>query len=142
MTFKLKSYFQGGDWVANGGEAIQWLSSNRTVWRNVGIKVAKFFPNSCPKIAIAVFSKLFLIAQNGTKYLGNICENICHQELSKIDQSGHTGTEPPRVWLSAKANNIFGQNQTALNDKSSNYHILMFCMSKVPKAQPHTLPAK
>ena len=34
----------------------------------------------------------FKIAQKVNKNLGNLCKKICHQELSKITQSGHMGT--------------------------------------------------
>ena len=34
---------------------------------------------------------LFKKAQKVTKYFGHFWRTICHQELSKITQSGHTG---------------------------------------------------
>ena len=33
------------------------------------------------------------MAEKVTKYLGNFWKKICHQEFSKIVQSGHTGHE-------------------------------------------------
>ena len=36
---------------------------------------------------------VFQNSQKVTKYLGNFCEKNCHQELSKIVQSGHTGPQ-------------------------------------------------
>ena len=32
----------------------------------------------------------FKTAKKVNKYLGYFCKKICHQELSKIDKSGHT----------------------------------------------------
>ena len=35
----------------------------------------------------------FKVAQNETRYLGYFSNNVCHHELSKIAQSGHTGRD-------------------------------------------------
>ena len=39
---------------------------------------------------------LFKIAQKVGNYFGHFSSNICHQELSKIVQSGHTGAMPTK----------------------------------------------
>ena len=37
----------------------------------------------------------FKVAQKVNKYLGILSEKLCHQILSKIAQSGHTGGDVP-----------------------------------------------
>ena len=40
---------------------------------------------------------LFKVDQKESRYLGYFSNKICHQELSNIAQSGHTGRQP-RLW--------------------------------------------
>ena len=50
------------------------------------------FSKSCPKSSNSSFSSkwCFVKSPKDTKYLAYFCQKICHQELSKIAQSGHT----------------------------------------------------
>ena len=66
--------------------------------------VAQFFLQKLPKSNDRRFylSALFKFVQMFDKYLGYFCTKICHQELSKIAQSGHTGTAEPTPTNGAK----------------------------------------
>ena len=54
---------------------------------SVIIKSIPNFPQSCPKSSN---TNVFILAPQVTKYLDYFCKKICHQELSKIAQSGRT----------------------------------------------------
>ena len=56
------------------------------------LKVAEIFAK---RIHISFYFKIdvYQNSKKVTKYLGNFCSNICHQEITKITQSGHTGSD-------------------------------------------------
>ena len=66
------------------------------VWPDEAIKIKQKFPKSCPKS-----SHIRLYSDNSTsqmvrkvsRYFSYYCRKICHQDLSKIIQSDHTGQE-------------------------------------------------
>ena len=63
-----------------------------SAWPDVGIKSCSNFSQSCPKwvaTAVFVYKARFYNSQKVTKYLGYFSKKICHQEVSKIAQSGH-----------------------------------------------------
>ena len=69
------------------------FAKSRSMWPDVGIKSSQIFPPNLPKRSNSSFNlkcDLFKITQNVSEYLGYFCTEICHQELSKIAQSGHT----------------------------------------------------
>ena len=56
-------------------------------------KKCPIIPKSCPKRATTVFflkSAVFNMSSKAPKYLGYFLKKICHQEFSKIAQSGRT----------------------------------------------------
>ena len=60
---------------------------------NVRLQSTPISTKSCPKITTKVFTlklMFFKVAQKVTKCFGHFSRHICHQELSKIAQSGHT----------------------------------------------------
>ena len=65
----------------------------RSVWPDVGVKrspnVSKRYPRSC-RSSLNIKVRFFKIAQKVDNNLGCIYSKFCHQELLKIDQSGHT----------------------------------------------------
>ena len=66
----------------------------RAMWPNVEIKRSPNFTISSLKSChSSVYLKgvFFKGAHKVNEYLGNLSEKICHQNLSKIAQSGHTG---------------------------------------------------
>ena len=75
------------------------LLKRRTGWRsmrpNDAIKSSQNSPNVAQKVATVVFTLVLMINQQPKqvtrRYFGYFCKKICHQDLSKIAQSGHTG---------------------------------------------------
>ena len=68
------------------------------VWPDVGVKSSPNFSKSYPRSSHNSFYvrvRFFKIAQNDANNLGYFCEKFCHQKLSKIAQSGHTGAHAP-----------------------------------------------
>ena len=57
------------------------------------LKVTHFFPKVAQKVATVVFSSKIVFCKKPKihNYLSYFCKKICHQELSRIAQSGHTG---------------------------------------------------
>ena len=63
------------------------------MWPDVRIKSCQIFPKSWPKSkhsSLTYNCSVFKIAQKVAKFLGYFCMKICHQDPSKIAQSGHT----------------------------------------------------
>ena len=80
-----------------------WLAVDGScpVWPDDGIKIAKMFYKSCPKIATVLFClkvMFFKVAQKLAKIFAYFCKKYCHQDLSKISQSSHT-VLVQTVWL-------------------------------------------
>ena len=64
------------------------------VWPDIEIKSSPKFSRSCQKVALAVLTEILLFFQNSPNcchHLGYFCKKLCHQKLSEIAQSGHTG---------------------------------------------------
>ena len=76
------------------------------------LKVAQIYPNVDPKSSLnRVYFKVmsFLKAQKVTKYLGYFCNKICYQELLKIAQSGHTGSNVHNICWRRSSKKIFSR---------------------------------
>jgi len=60
------------------------MGNSNSVRSDVGVKSSQIVSKVALKVATVVFieSEVF--------HLGNFCYKFCHQELSKIAQSGHT----------------------------------------------------
>ena len=54
------------------------------------LKVAQVFAKVAQKVVAAVGFSSKMVFYKFAKYLGCFCKKFCHQELSKIAQSGHT----------------------------------------------------
>ena len=68
-------------------------------WKRLFQNFSKKLPKRSPAV-LWLKSDVFKIAQKVNKYLGNFCNIICCQELSKIAQSGHTELPPYLHWIS------------------------------------------
>ena len=62
----------------------------RPVWPDFGIKSSQYSPKTCPNSNRSSFYIKCDSFQKVSKYLGYFWIKICHQELWKIAQSGHT----------------------------------------------------
>ena len=86
-----------GDFPKWRGAGTSWKIPSRfetwSVWRYVEIQRTPNFTISNQKSSQPVFLKrvVFQRAQKVNKYFGNFSKKLCHQNLLKIAQSGHTG---------------------------------------------------
>ena len=60
---------------------------------DVEVKSCPNYSKSCPKVGkqFFTFKVMFSIAQKVILHLVYFCKKICHEELSNIAQSDHTG---------------------------------------------------
>ena len=68
----------------------------QSVRPDVRLKRSPISTKSCPKNSHSSFytkSSVFKIAQKVTKYSGYFWKKICHREITKIAQTGHTGKQ-------------------------------------------------
>ena len=70
--------------------------SFKAVWPDPRIKYCPIFPNSCPNSrhsSLTYKVTFFKIAQKVAKSLCYSGKRICHREISKIAQTGHTASQ-------------------------------------------------
>ena len=97
-------------------------------------KVAQTYTKVAPKVATTVFvlrSKVFIIAPRVTKYLGYYWKKNCHQELSKIAQSGHTVWEQKLQSVTSRCHERKNEKLNSVskekNHRSGKFILTDFC---------------
>ena len=71
------------------------------MWPDDKMKSVPIFIKCCPKSSHSSFYlkvTFFEVAKEVTKYLGYFCYKLCHLDIPKITQSGHTGCIEKISW--------------------------------------------
>ena len=82
----LKSEFRDGYNSSLTTSLLHWRQCDQML----KLKVAQVFAKVAQKVVAAVGFSSKMVFYKFAKYLGCFCKKFCHQELSKIAQSGHT----------------------------------------------------